>query len=600
MKKTLLFLLSIALLLSTFGCGKVEEVPPEDVTDTVIEQEPLVELTKLTLEQALQEYAMQIVPGDSNYFGWKPLDQQESGESGTAYGILLFHSESGSPLIYSEKLERYCSAIYSTYLLPVSVSYENDTNGSCVIIDCWMPSKENYEQDILDRFPPEAAGLVLEKLDQYTAEIIEEIAEHNAERVKGFFPGGPIWPAYSFDEALDNTSLCGLAAYYPIGDFYYEPVWNEVLCRFQNDSVALLKGLSLCNEETKSAVRSFIVAEVGASKLEARLLALESNHEDQAHAEQINTEVAKPAAPPTDEDIRVALAANHAAVEASHMIVPDVSTPFRTEGWLVLAEESTATTHTFYLLTRHAIYDLLGSGTQTKYEDVAFCDHATTLTFLLQDGRWQLSEYWLPGDGTYYEADIREKFPQEAVDKLFGDNASLYDSDVIKQCDEAAVRYYAQLTNWVPVKTFLPSDVEFSGQTLYTSADTMTYEERLAWAQAGEDNGNIWPACTGQYSDGEGCIAYVEKIVAGRYPDLSLHLRFADGTKSESLPLPRAGGYDTALPEAMEFRDGKFVYEITFPTEELTNEGQTLIHLKGAYQYEVDLNTKTISLTVLQ
>lgn len=278
MKKTLLFLLSITLLLSTFGCSKVEEVPSKEVSDAVIEKAPPVELPKLTLEQALQEHAKQIAPGDIIYFGWKQLTQQETAESGTAYGILLFHSESGSPLIYSEKLERYCSAIYSTYLLPISVSYENDTNGSCVIIDCWMPSEENYEQEILDRFPPEAAGLVLEKLDQYTAEIIEEIAKHDAERVKGFFPGGPIWPAYSFDEALDNSSLCGLAAYYPIDDFYYEPVWNEVLCRFQNDSVALLKGLSLCNEETQSAVRSFIVAEVGASKFEASLLALKSEY----------------------------------------------------------------------------------------------------------------------------------------------------------------------------------------------------------------------------------------------------------------------------------------------------------------------------------
>ena len=92
----------------------------------------------------------------------------------------------------------------------------------------------------------------------------------------------------------------------------------------------------------------------------------------------------------------------------------------------------------------------------------------------------------------------------------------------------------------------------------------------------------------------------MDKIVGGRYPDLGLGLRFADGTVSASLPLPRANGYDTALPETIEFRDGKFIYEITFPTEEVTNEGMTLIHLKGTYHYEVDLTTKTVSLSVLQ
>jgi len=66
------------------------------------------------------------------------------------------------------------------------------------------------------------------------------------------------------------------------------------------------------------------------------------------------------------------------------------------------------------------------------------------------------------------------------------------------------------------------------------------------------------------------------------------------------VPRPRTNGYDSALLETIGFRDGKFVYEITFPAEEVTNEGMTLIHLKGTYRYEVDLTAKTVSLTVLQ
>ena len=53
-------------------------------------------------------------------------------------------------------------------------------------------------------------------------------------------------------------------------------------------------------------------------------------------------------------------------------------------------------------------------------------------------------------------------------------------------------------------------------------------------------------------------------------------------------------------PDTMFFQNGKFIYEMTFPTTEVTNEGETLVHINGTYHYEVDLATKTVSLTVLQ
>lgn len=439
-------------LITVIGEWDTQEVQYAFVVS--IEDDPEQTAKKATLEQALQEYAMQIVPGDGFHFGWKQLAEEESGEKGTAYGVILFHSSSGSPLIFSEKTGYYCSAIYSTYLLPISVSYEKDAKGRYAITDCWMPSKESYEQDLLAHFPPETADLVFENLDQYTTEILEEIAEHDAERVQVFFPGGPVWPAYSFNEELDNPELCGLAGYYPVGDIYYEPVWNEVLRRFQNDSVALLKGLSLCNEETQSTVRSFIAAEVGASKLEASLLALKSEDEVQVPAEQVEKGPIKPAEPPAEGE--------------------------------------------------------------------------------------------------------------------------------------------------VPIKIFEPADVEFSGQTLTAYLDTMTYQERLVWIETEtEYTGGMNPISSGEYLEGQGCIAYIELWPGRGYFDENLVIRFADGTQA-SLLLPRENGYADALPDSMKFQDGKFIYEITFPTEELTDEGQSLIHLKGIYHYEVDLPTKTLSLTIIQ
>lgn len=78
-----------------------------------------------------------------------------------------------------------------------------------------------------------------------------------------------------------------------------------------------------------------------------------------------------------------------------------------------------------------------------------------------------------------------------------------------------------------------------------------------------------------------------------------LDIRFADGTTAH-LPLPNDGGLGSVPPDTMSFQNGKFIYEMTFPTTEVTNEGNTLIHLQGTYHYEVDLVAKTVSLTVIQ
>ena len=297
-----------------------------------------------------------------------------------------------------------------------------------------------------------------------------------------------------------------------------------------------------------------------------------------------------PEAPPTESDIHNAIMENMDAVLTAYSNGAS-TTDYLAEAHMILAQEKQSEeTYTCYSLAQYAAYRLNGK----KYEVIESVSVPTMLTFAW-DGSWSLTEFWTPGSST----SVGTVFPPEALAELNGDLYPLYVSDLQGQCDDQAVRYYTAQTSVVPYKTFKPEDVEFSGQTLYISADTMTHDERLAWAQAGPDNGQIWPACTGQYSEGEGCIAYVEKIVAGRYPDLSLWLRFTDGMIA-SLLLPRASGYDTALPDTMEFQNGKFIYEIVFPTEELTNEGQSLIHLKGTYRYEVDLDARTVSLTVLQ
>lgn len=227
------------------------------------------------VEGSLCAYLRHVIPGDGFYFGWKQLAEETREDSGEVYGVLLFHTASGSPLIYSEETQHYVPAIYSTCLLPVRVSYEKDGKGRYVVTACWEPTEETYAQDIRAQFPVEAAELVLGQLDQYAADLLEENEVPEDDAVRKFFPGGPVWPAYTFHEALDDTQLCGLADYYPEGDIYYAPVHEEVMRRFRDDPVGLLNGLGACNENAQNTVCGFL-AQAGArveydAEMQARL-----------------------------------------------------------------------------------------------------------------------------------------------------------------------------------------------------------------------------------------------------------------------------------------------------------------------------------------
>lgn len=210
------------------------------------------------VEGSLCAYLRHVIPGDGVYFGWKQLAGETKEDSGKVYGVLLFHTASGSPLIYSEASERYVPAIYSTCLLPVCVSYEKDGKGRYVVSAYWEPAEETYEQDIRTQFPAEAAELVLGQLDQYAADLLEENEVPEDDAVRKFFPGGPVWPAYTFDAALNETQLCGLADYYPEGDIYDAPVHAEVMRRFCDDPAGLLNGLGACNEDAQKNVCGFL------------------------------------------------------------------------------------------------------------------------------------------------------------------------------------------------------------------------------------------------------------------------------------------------------------------------------------------------------
>ncbi|MBP3479797.1 MAG: hypothetical protein J6K03_10035, partial [Oscillospiraceae bacterium] len=301
---------------------------------------------------------------------------------------------------------------------------------------------------------------------------------------------------------------------------------------------------------------------------------------------------AEPTAPPADEVVLRALDDKHTEAMlqtygAGNLAVAD----FVTCAFAHLAQEwENATTYTFYTDVFHAAYSFKDG----KYDRVDEASVPTKLTFTF-DGTWKLSELWTPGS----TSSVGTVFPAEALEILARTGPEYYDPRTA-ECDDNAIRHYVEQTGAVPSKTFTPADVNFTAQALGVTQDEMTYEERLAWVQAEPVYGSLAKISLGQFAEGEGYLAYTGQWVGTPHMDqYALDIRFADGATA-SLPLPRNGYWGSALPDTMKFEGGKFVYEKAFPTEEVTNEGETLIHLKGTYHYEVDLVAKTVSLTVLQ
>lgn len=286
----------------------------------------------------------------------------------------------------------------------------------------------------------------------------------------------------------------------------------------------------------------------------------------------------------------------HAAVMANHEAANDgdAAMPFYTEAHHIWSRTYAGDTCTVYALVWYATYDWPGQCVFLGGRSVP-----AALTFTWNDG-WDLIKYWTPAEDENYTANIQANLPSDIAQIALGEQSSELAAELNAQCNAAAERYYAQQPELPAGKTFSAADVEFSAQPLETSADVMTYEERLAWVQAGPVyDGSMGYTSLEEYRESEGCLAYLGQWVGTPHSDqYGLTLRFADGVEA-SLPLPRSGGFGAARPDSMEFGSGKFVYEIRFADEARTNDGQSLIHLKGTYHYEVDLEKKTVSLSIL-
>ena len=293
--------------------------------------------------------------------------------------------------------------------------------------------------------------------------------------------------------------------------------------------------------------------------------------------------------PPTEVDIQAAIL-NHRVNATAHQY------NFSTEAHRVLDTAQDGSVCTVYLLVWYSAYERTATGWQSGTDG----QFPAAVTFIWQNGGWEVTDYQEPAS---YAADLRTIFPEELADMVVNDGeawAALQD-----ECRAKAEAYFAENPATAePLQTdgtsaFSAADENFSGQALTAAPDEMTYDERLAWVQAAEFVPDDFIS-VGQYAESGGNLAYLGQWVGTPHMDqYSLVLRFSDGSEA-SLPLPHATDMGFAQPDTLEFRDGQLLYAVTFPTQAVSSDGQTLIHLAGTYRYTVDLAAKTVSLAITE
>ena len=90
---------------------------------------------------------------------------------------------------------------------------------------------------------------------------------------------------------------------------------------------------------------------------------------------------------------------------------------------------------TVYGLALYQGYDMVDG----KLHEEAGSHTPVAITFNVLNSRYSLKEYWRPGDGTYYEPDIREKFPDQIEDEAM--NTQKYIAAQKQECYVQAMRH---------------------------------------------------------------------------------------------------------------------------------------------------------------
>jgi len=106
------------------------------------------------------------------------------------------------------------------------------------------------------------------------------------------------------------------------------------------------------------------------------------------------------------------------------------------EAHTTLATVADGDTVTVYLMALYQVYGYSGGG----FSELRGSHVPVAITFeKTPDGRYEMTEYWIPQDGTYYLLSIRDKFPQDVdADAI---NTQNYIYAHVMSCYEQAIEY---------------------------------------------------------------------------------------------------------------------------------------------------------------
>ena len=150
---------------------------------------------------------------------------------------------------------------------------------------------------------------------------------------------------------------------------------------------------------------------------------------------------------------------------------------------------------TVYGLALYQGYDMVDD----KLHEEAGSHTPVAITFDVLNGRYSLKEYWRPGDGTYYEPDIREKFPDKIEDEAM--NTQKYIAAQKQECYVQAMRH-----NGVEVSD--PNQQPLSAEELSWFNETF---QPFVYDKRGEPIGvNPWSCFFTSYYDDVRNLNFVE------------------------------------------------------------------------------------------
>jgi len=116
---------------------------------------------------------------------------------------------------------------------------------------------------------------------------------------------------------------------------------------------------------------------------------------------------------------------------------------------------------TVYGLALYQGYDMVDG----KLHEEAGSHTPVAITFDVLNGRYSLKEYWRPGDGTYYEPDIREKFPDKIEDEAM--NTQKYIAAQKQECYVQAMRNNGEEVSDPDSKPLSAEELSWFNETFY-------------------------------------------------------------------------------------------------------------------------------------